>query len=393
MERVQRVIKEVEPHDSIERYRGLGVDCIQGEAKLLSPWEIKVGGRTISARNIVIATGAGPIIPKVAGIEEADYVTSDTLWKIRELPKRLIIIGGGPIGCEMAQAFSRFGSEVTIIEATDRIMKIEDPEVSGIITNIFHEEGIKLLTSHTVKAFVRSGEAKKIICDHEGSEIELQYDLVLVAAGREPRTKGLGLEGLGVKFRENGTIEVNEYLQSSVPNIYACGDVTGPYQLTHMASHQAWYCAVNGLFPFKFKVDYSVVPWCTYTDPEIATVGENENSARKKRLDYEVTEYDLSDLDRAIAEGEKKGTVRVITEKGKDKILGATIVGSQASSMIVEFVAAMKNKKGLNSILGTIHVYPSFGEANKYVAGQWKKKQVNERMMSFLEKYFQWSRS
>lgn len=392
MERVQRVVKEVEPHDSVDRYESLGVECIRGEATILSPWKIRVGTRTITTQNIVIATGAGPAIPNIPGIEEADYVTSDNLWKIRELPKRLVIMGGGPIGCEMAQAFSRFGSEVSIVEAADRIMRIEDPEVSSIITNVFQEEGINVLTSHKVKSFVRSGELKKIVCEFQGQDLELEYDLLLVAVGRKARTKGFGLEELGVKLRDNGTIDVNEYLQSSVPNIYACGDVTGPFQLTHMAAHQAWYCAVNGLFPVKYKVDYSVVPWCTYTDPEVATVGETETTAKKKGLDYEVTEYELSDLDRAIAEDEKKGTVRVITEKGKDKILGATIVGSQASSMIVEFVAAMKNKKGLNSILGTIHVYPSFGEANKYVAGQWKKNHVNEKMLSLLQKYFQWAR-
>lgn len=393
MERVQRVIKEVEPHDSVERYQGLGVECISGEAKLLSPWEIRVGSRTITSKNIVIATGAGPAIPKIPGIEEADFVTSDNLWKIRELPKRFVIMGGGPIGCEMAQAFARFGSEVTIVEAVDRIMKIEDPEVSKIISDVFQQEGIRLLTSHSVKSFSKTGDVKKVICEHQGREIEIEYDLVLIAVGRKAKTKGLGLEGIGVKLRENGTVDVNEYLQTNLPNIYACGDVTGPYQLTHMAAHQAWFCAVNGLFPVKFKVDYSVVPWCTYTDPEIATVGETETSAKKKGLDYEVTEYELSDLDRAIAEDEKKGTVRVITVKGKDKILGATIVGTQASSMIVEFVAAMKNKKGLNSILGTIHVYPSFGEANKYVAGQWKKNHVNDTALNILKKYFDWARN
>lgn len=393
MERIQRVIRDIEPHDSVKRYQSLGVDCIQGEAKLISPWEIQVSGRTITSKNIVIATGAGPFIPKIPGIEEANFVTSENLWQIRELPKKFVVMGGGPIGSEMAQAFSRLGSEVTIIEAGERILSKEDPQVSSIMADVFSQEGIKILTSHKIKSFSVSGEKKLVICEHDGQEVRIEYDLVLIGVGRKAHTKGLGLEELGVKLTEKGTIDVNEYLQSSFPNIYACGDVAGPYQLTHMAAHQAWYCAVNGLFPKKFKVDYSAVPWCTYTDPEVATVGETEESAKQKELEFEVTEYDLSDLDRAIAEDEKKGVVRVITQKGKDRILGVTVVGAQASSMILEFVSAMKNKKGLNSILGTIHVYPSFGEANKYAAGNWKKDHVNEKALTLLSRYFEWARN
>lgn len=392
MERVQRVVREIEPHDSTDRYQGLGVECITGEAQLLDPWTVKVKDKTFRAKNIVIATGAGPMVPKIPGIEDADYVTSDTLWKIRELPKRLAVMGGGPIGAEMAQAFVRFGSEVTIIEAGERILSKEDPQVSKIISEVLKDEGIRILTSHKVTAFLRDQTQKKIVCENEGKVVDVPYDLVLIAVGRKPNTEGFGLRELGVKLRQNGTIDVNEHLETSLPNIYACGDVTGPYQLTHMAAHQAWYCAVNSLFPIKFKVDYSVVPWSTYTDPEIATVGETETSAAHKGLSYEVTEYDLAELDRAITEDEKKGVVRVITKKGSDKILGATIVGSQASSMIVEYVAAMKNKKGLNSVLGTIHVYPSFGEANKYAAGVWKKEHVNPRVLKLLSKYFTWMR-
>lgn len=392
MERVQRVISEIEPHDSVERYQKMGVECINGEAKIVDPWTIKVGAQTIRSKKIVIATGAGPAIPKIPGLEDARYVTSETLWSIRELPKRFVIIGGGPIGAELAQAFSRFGSEVTIIETGERLLSKEDPEISKIISNIFVEEGIKILTSHEVKSFIQEDGLGKVICESEGKTIAIEYDLVLVAIGRKPNTRGFGLEELGIKLRENGTIDVNEYMETNLPNIFACGDVTGPYQLTHMAAHQAWYCAVNSLFPIKFKVDYSTVPWCTYTDPEVATVGETETSAKDKNIEYEVTEYDLSELDRAITENEKNGFVRVITQKGKDKILGATIVGAQASSIIVEYVAAMKNKKGLKSILGTIHVYPSFGEANKYAAGQWKKDHVNEKIYPLLTKYFKWTR-
>lgn len=388
MERVQRVISEIEPQDSPQRYQQLGVDCLMGEAKLIDPWTIKIGEKIIRSKNIVIATGARPAIPNIPGIDEAHYVTSETLWKIRELPKRFVIMGGGPIGAEMAQAFARFGSEVTIIEARDRLLSKEDPQVSSLISEVFKKEGIKILNSHKVTSF----SEKVVICEAEGKKLEIPFDLILIAVGRKPNTTGFGLEELGVRLRPNDSIDVNEYLESSLPNIYACGDVTGPYQLTHMAAHQAWYCAVNSLFPVTFKVDYSTVPWCTFTDPEVATVGETESSAKEKELDYEVTEFNLAELDRAITEDEKMGVVRVITQKGKDKILGATIVSSQASSMIVEYVAAMKNKKGLNSILSTIHVYPSFGEANKYVAGKWKKDHVNVKLYPLLAKYFSWKR-
>jgi pyruvate/2-oxoglutarate dehydrogenase complex dihydrolipoamide dehydrogenase (E3) component len=292
-----------------------------------------------------------------------------------------------------AQAFARLGSQVTLIEAGERLLSKEDPKVSKLMKDVFQQEGIKVLTSHKVKSFKTKNGQKIVSCETDGKDIEIDYDLVLIAVGRKPNTKGFGLEELNIKLRENGTIDVNEHMETNMPNIYACGDVTGPYQLTHMASHQAWYCAVNSLFPVNYKVDYSTVPWCTYTDPEIATVGETETSAKEKKLEYEVTEFDLSELDRAITDNEKTGFIRVITQKGKDKILGATIVSSQASSMIVEYVAAMKNKKGLNSILGTIHVYPSFGEANKYAAGQWKKAHVNSRVLTLLTKYFQYSRS
>lgn len=388
MERVQRIVREIEPHDSVERYEGLGVECISGDARILDPWTVEVNGKKLHTQNIVIATGARPFVPEIPGLRDSRFVTSDTLWGIRELPKRFVILGGGPIGVEMAQAFARLGSQVTLIEAQERILGKEDPEVSLVITASLSSDGVRVLTQHKVVE-VRGSQ---VVCHGHGEEVLVDYDLILVALGRKANTRGTGLEELGVKLRADGTITTNEYLQTTFPNIFACGDVTGPYQLTHMAAHQAWYCAVNGLFPKKFKVDYSVVPWCTYTDPEVATVGETEQSARAKGLSVEVTQFELAELDRAIAEGDTQGFVRVVTATGSDKILGATIVGAQASSMIVEFVAAMKHKRGLNSILGTIHVYPSFGEANKYAAGLWKKAHVSPRVLGLLEAYFTWKR-
>jgi len=394
MERVQNVIAKVEPHDSVERYTDLGVDCIQGNAKIISPWEVEVNGKILTAKNITIATGAGPFVPPIPGIEEADYLVSDNLWDIRELPKKFIVLGGGPIGLEMAQSFSRLGSEVTVVEMAPRIMIKEDQDVSDYITSRLEQEGIKVLTSHRAKGFINKDSKKVLICEFEGRDIELEYDKVLVAVGRRPNTKGFGLENLKVDLRKNGTIETNEYLQTNYPNIFACGDVAGPFQLTHTAAHQAWYCAVNGLFGKfkKFKVDYSVIPWATYTDPEVATVGKNEEACKLENIAYEVTKYGIDDLDRAIADSEDYGFVKVLTKPGTDKIIGATIVGNHASDLLLEFISAMKHGFGLNKILGTIHTYPTMGEANKYLAGEWKKQRKPEGLLNWVKKFHSWQR-
>ncbi len=394
MERVHEVIKKVEPHDSVERYESLGVECIQGAAKIISPWEIEVDGKVLTTKNITIATGAGPFVPPIKGIEKVKILTSENLWEIESLPKKLIVLGGGPIGCEMAQSFARLGSDVTQVEMQDRIMGIEDPEVSALVIERFKNEGVKVLTSHMAKEFRVEDNKNTLIVEHEGSDIELEFDQVIVAVGRRANIKGFGVEELGIRVRQNQTIEANEYLQTNFPNIYVCGDVTGPFQLTHTAAHQAWYCAVNALFGKlkKFKVDYSVIPWATYTDPEVASVGLNEQRAKQEGIDYELTTYEVDDLDRAIADSEDHGVVRVLTIPGTDKILGATIVGNHASDLIVEFIAAMKHGFGLNKILGTIHIYPTMGEANKYLAGNWKKKQTSETVFKYLSKFHRWSR-
>jgi dihydrolipoamide dehydrogenase len=394
MARVKRVVATVEPHDSVKRFTSLGVECISGEAKILSPYEVKIGEKIYTTKNITIATGSKPLVPKIKGIENANYVTSETIWDLKILPKKFLIIGCGPIGCELAQCFTRFGSEVTMIERSERILIREDLEVSCLIKEVLSNEGVKILTHHKILEFTEVENRNYLVCQSSDGVIRYEYDLVLIAMGRVANVKGFGLEELGVTITSKGTIETNEYLQTTYPNIFASGDVAGPYQLTHMAAHQAWYCAVNGLFGKfkKFKVDYSVVPWCTYTDPEVATVGINEESAKEKKLDYEVTIYHLDDLDRAIADDETKGFVKIITQKGSDKILGATIVGAQASTMILEFISAMKFRKGLNQILGTIHIYPSLGEANKYAAGVWKRAHAPERLLIYLEKYFNWIR-
>lgn len=395
MKRVHDVIAKIEPHDSVERYTNLGVDCIEGSAKIISPWEIEVNGKIITTKNITIATGASPFIPPIKGIDNIDILVSENLWELEKLPKKLIVLGAGPIGLEMAQSFNRLGSEVTLVEMSERILIKEDPEVSELISEKLEREGVKILTEHKAIEFKVNDKQKILITKNNDQEIELIFDKILVAVGRKPRTKGFGLEDIGVELKSNGTINTNIFLQSNFPNIYACGDVAGPYQLTHTAAHQAWYCAVNGLFGTfkKFKVDYSVIPWATYTDPEVATVGKNEITCKAENISYEVTTYEIDDLDRAIADSEDRGFVKVLTKPGTDKIIGATIVGQNASDILIEFIAAMKHGFGLNKILGTIHTYPTMGEANKYLAGEWKKARKPKKLLKWVEKFHRFNRS
>lgn len=398
MERVQRVVKAVEPHDSVERYRKLGVECIEGEAKITSPWTVEVknanGTRTLATRAIVIAAGATPFVPPIPGIEEVGYVTSDTVWELRRLPKRLVVLGGGPIGSELTQCFARFGAQVTQVEMLPRILIREDPEISEMVASRFRAEGVNVLVNHKAKQFrVESGE-KVLIAEHDGRDVRIAFDQLLCAVGRMPNTKGYGLEELGIPVTRTRTVETNEYLQTIYPNIYACGDVAGPYQFTHTAGHQAWFAAVNALFGRfrKFRADYSVIPWATFTEPEVARVGLNEIEAKEKSVPYEVTTYGIDDLDRAIADEEAHGVVKVLTVPGKDRILGVTIAGEHAGDLIVEFIAAMKHGIGLNKILGTIHIYPTLAEANKYAAGVWKRAHAPAGLLRLVERYHTWMR-
>jgi dihydrolipoamide dehydrogenase len=398
MDRVQRVVKTVEPHDSVERYTQLGVECIQGEARITSPYSVAVNGQTLTTRNIIIAAGASPFVPPIPGIEATGYLTSDTVWQLRKVPERLMVLGGGPIGSELTQAFARFGSKVTQIEMLPRILAREDPEISEMVKRRFVAEGIDVRTSHKAKAFVVENNQKALICERlgekSGEEVRIEFDEILVAVGRAANTQGYGLEELGISVTPAGTIETNEYLQTRYPNIYACGDVAGPFQFTHTGAHQAWYAAVNALFGGfkKYKVDYSVIPWATFTEPEVARVGLNEIEAKEKGIQYEVTTYNIDDLDRAIADEEAHGIVKVLTPPDKDKILGATIVGEHAGDLVAEFVAAMRHKFGLNKILGTIHIYPTLAEANKYAAGNWKRAHAPKSILRWLERYHGWRR-
>jgi pyruvate/2-oxoglutarate dehydrogenase complex dihydrolipoamide dehydrogenase (E3) component/uncharacterized membrane protein YdjX (TVP38/TMEM64 family) len=398
MERVQRVIREIEPHDSVERYSGLGVECIEGEAKMTSPWTVEVrtatGTQTLSTRSIVIAAGARPFVPPIPGIEEVGYLTSDTVWDLRELPQRLVVLGGGPIGCELAQAFARVGAHVTQVEMLPRIMIREDPEISAMVADRFRAEGIQVLVNHKAKAFRRDNGEKLLLAETEGREVRIPFDQLLVAVGRVATTEGYGLEELGIPVTRQRTVEVDEHMRTRYPNIYACGDVAGPYQFTHTAAHTAWYASVNALFGRfrRFRADFSVIPWATFTEPEVARVGLNETEAKEKGVAYEVTTYGIDDLDRAIADGEAHGLVKVLTVPGKDRILGVTLVGEHAGDLIIEYITAMKNGIGLNQILGTIHIYPTLAEANKYAAGNWKRAHAPQGLLRWVERYHSWMR-
>ena len=401
MARVHEVIAAIAPNDSVERYTSLGVDVVKGYAKIIDPWTVEIkkndgGTQTLTTKNIVVATGAAPFIPELPGIEQSGYVTSDTLWtkfaELEDAPKRLIVLGGGPIGCELAQAFSRLGSDVTQVERAPRLMGREDADVAEYAESVLRESGVNVLTSHDALRFEQQNGEKVLVVAKEGVESTIAYDEVIVAVGRKARLHGFGLEDLGIQF--DRTIETDEYLQTLMPNIFAAGDVVGPYQFTHVAAHQAWYAAVNALFGTfkKFKVDYRVIPWTTFIDPEVARVGINERDAAEQDIDVEVTRYEFAELDRAVAESARKGFIKVLTPPGKDKILGVTIVSEHAGDLLAEFVIAMKQDLGLNKILGTIHAYPTWAEGAKYAAGNWKRANAPEKLLSYVEKFHTWRR-
>jgi len=401
MARVHEIIAAIAPNDSVERYTSLGVDVVKGYAKIIDPWTVEIkkndgGTQTLTTKTIVVATGAAPFVPDLPGIEQSGYVTSDTLWSkfadLEESPKRLIVLGGGPIGCELAQAFSRLGSKVTQVERAPRLMGKEDADVAEYAESVLRESGVNVLTSHDALRFERQNGEKVLVVAKEGVESTIAYDEVIIAVGRKARLNGFGLEDLGIKF--DRTIDTDEYLQTLMPNIFAAGDVVGPYQFTHVAAHQAWYAAVNALFGTfkKFKVDYRVIPWTTFIDPEVARVGLSERDAAEQDIDVEVTRYEFAELDRAVAESARKGFIKVLTPPGKDKILGVTIVSEHAGDLLAEFVIAMKHDLGLNKILGTIHAYPTWAEGAKYAAGNWKRANAPEKLLGFVEKFHTWRR-
>lgn len=392
MQRVQGAIDTIAPKDSVERYTELGVNCIMGEAKLEDAHNVSVNGTTLSTKSIVLATGASPFVPPIPGLREIPHLTSDNLWSLTELPPRLLVMGGGPIGCELAQAFSRLGSKVTLIDMAPRLLPREDEDVSNFVLERFRAEGMDVRLDCKAVGF-EPGLAKVELPDIDGAQ-DLAFDQVLVAVGRSAHSSDLGLESLGVERNRNGTLVVDDYLRTTVGNIYGCGDVVGPYQFTHMAAHQAWFASVNALFGqfWKFKVDYSVVPWTTYIDPEVARVGLSEQDAAEQGIAVDVTRYGLDDLDRAIVDGTASGWVKVLTKPGSDKILGACIVGPSAGELIGEMVSAMTHGLGLKKIMGTVHIYPTYFEANKFAASAWRKERAPEKLLDMVGKLQRWLR-
>ena len=393
MERINAIIRAIEPADSVERYTGLGVDVRLGYGRIVDPWTVEIdGGDRLTTRSIVIAAGGSPLVPDIPGLAEAGYLTSETMWDTlvgyEELPRRMVIIGGGPIGTEMAQAFRRLGAEVALVEGGPRILPREDAEVSAHLADVLSAEGVDVLTGHQALRC----EGKVLVTRSGDAERSLPFDEIIVAVGRKARLTGYGLEELGIPTER--TLETNDYLETLFPNIFAAGDVAGPYQFTHFAAYQAWYAAVNALFGTfrKFRADYSIIPWVTYTDPEVAHVGLSEATAQEQGRAYEVVRYDLSHLDRAITEGANRGFVKLLVAPGKDRVIGVTIVAHNAGEMLPEFVLAMKHGIGLNKLLGTIHAYPTMAEANKYAAGAWKRAHQPERVLRLAKRYHDWRR-
>lgn len=394
MERVQEVIKTIEPHDSMARFTSLGVECIAGDAKITSPYSVEVNGRTINTRAIIIATGGRPMVPPVPGLNEVGYLTSDTIWTLRELPKRLLVVGGGPIGCELAQAFNNLGAEVTQVDMAKRIMPREDAEVSELVMAQFRKQGIQLLTSHKLTRFGKDGGTKFMEAEHEGETVRVEFDQVLLAIGRKANVEGFGLEEMNMPLTAQGTIEVNNAMQTAFSTIFACGDVAGPYQFTHMASFQAFFAAINSLLGgwWRLRAKYNVVPWATFTDPEVARVGLSETEAKARGIRYEVTRYDMDHHDRSLADGEAHGFIKVLTVPNKDRILGVTIVGYHAGELIGEFVFAMTHGMGLKKIAAVTHIYPTLLEGNKFAANAWRNKRLPEKYFPWMEKFFRWQR-
>lgn len=398
MKNVRSIITRIEPHDSPVRYAKLGVECISGHGHIVSPYLVRVNDRELRTKSIIIATGATPKIPSIPGLEKIPYLTSETIWNINELPKRMLVLGGGPIGVELAQCFCRLGSRVTLVERSPSLLPREDSDASKLIEDQFLAEGIKVLTSHEAVAFRTSNSENFALLENrsnaEQENLELGFDQVLIALGRTPRTSGFGIEELSIELSNSGRIDHNIFLKTNYPNIYACGDVAGPYQFTHTASFQAWHAVANALFsPFwQFRADYRVIPWCTFCDPQVARVGLSENEASDKGIKYEVTKYELKELDRAITDHATNGFVKVLTKPKSDQILGATIVSEHAGEQIAEFVTAMKFRIGLSKILSTIHIYPTFTEGNKNVAGQWKRAHINSTVMKIISGFHAWRR-
>lgn len=426
MQRVRSIIAAIAPNDSPERYRAMGVEVLQAYAYIVDPWtvELRRSGQAperISARSIIVATGSRAAVPAIAGLQDSGYVTSDTLWDALErtatLPRRIAIVGGGPVGCELAQALARLGAQVSLVEAAPAVLSQEDADVSALVQSALSADGVRVYTGHQVLRCetlpAHAGADKLLVLRQSAAlggqasampstsaaqkdEFALPYDLLLCATGRQARLRGFGLEALGIASDRH--LHTDAYLQTLIPSIYAAGDVVGPYQFTHAAAHQAWYAAVNALLDGwgAMRPDYSVLPTAVYVAPEVARVGINEQQAKARGIAYEVTRFELAGLDRAICDAAQgavpAGFVKVLTVPGRDTLLGVSIVGEHAAELLASYALAMRQGIGLKTILATIHSYPTLSESAKQVAGQWQRAHLPAATMPWLARWHRWRR-
>jgi pyruvate/2-oxoglutarate dehydrogenase complex dihydrolipoamide dehydrogenase (E3) component len=391
MERLRRIRAGISDNDSARRYTDKGVDAFIGEAKFTGRNTVEVGGRKIQFKKAVITTGARALKPDIPGLEETDFLTNETIFNLTELPGHLIVIGGGPIGCELAQAFRRLGSRVTIIQRS-RFLSREDPEASALLAQVFEREGINVLLDAEVQSVTATGNIKRLHIAQNGKASTAEGDQVLVGMGRVPNVGNLGLDLVGVEFDQRSGIKVNDNLLTTNPNIYAAGDCCMQNKFTHAADAAAQIVIQNALFGGKKKLSALNMPWCTYTDPEIAHVGMYEHQAKEQRIETNTFKFDMAENDRAQAEGDIKGFVKVVVKKGTDKILGATIVTSHAGEMITEISVAMAAGMGLGKIGGVIHPYPTQSEAIKRVAGLYNQARLTPAVARLMKKWLAWQR-
>ena len=393
-ERMRARRARIAPKDSQERFESLGVDVFHGEAHFVSPHEIEVNGQRLRAKNFVIATGSRAVIPKIEGIDSVPYFTNETIFDgLKEKPESMIVLGGGPIGCELTQTFCRLGTQVTMIQRGDQLLPREDRDVAEFLERRLVNEGVRIIKGANARAVATTDAGKVALefLDRQASQMAERTffaDTLLVAIGRSPNLQSLDLKSAGVDVNERG-VRVTDYLQTSQRHIYAVGDVIGPFLFTHMADAQARVVVRNILMPFQFlrqKMDYSVVPWCTYSDPEVAHVGLGEKGVWQERIDYDLFVVSLADVDRAVVESEEAGFAKILTAKGSDKILGATIVAPHAGDLLHEFVLAMNAKIGLGKIASMIHAYPTFAELARKAADKYNKTRLTPR----AKKIFTW---
>ncbi len=400
MARMRKLRARISHTDSAHRYKSLGVDVYIGNARFAGPDTVTIegpaGNRTLQFVKAALCTGARATAPPVPGLQEAGYLTNETVFSLTELPSRVGVIGAGPIGCELAQSFARFGSQVFLIEAMHGIMPNEDRDAAEIVQQAMFRDGVKLLCCGKELKVQKTTEGKRLMVDSHGKGYDLVVDEILVGAGRTPNIEGLGLEQVGVEFDKNG-VKVNERLQTSNPRIFAAGDICSRYKFTHAADAMAQIVIQNALFPHPLGFGYASVesltmPWATFTEPEIAHVGMYEADAKQKGLDVETYTFKLDEVDRAILDGEDEGFARVHIQKGTDKVLGATIVAAHAGDMISEFSVLMKSGAGAKTLASTIHPYPTQAEVNKKVINLWRKAHFTPKTKNLLTKLFAWMR-